>query len=171
MPSGTGSKMTQKQAQEMLDEHNKRRTNIGKDSVSRHLPVPSIPLPPLEWDIELAKLAQEASDNMLASGSMFHNTLKLPDGRNVGQNIAFDYRLNASSWAKVSDWYDSEIVDFDYASNTCTPTRDNLSCGHATQIIWRDSTKIGCGVAKEGDTQYWTCDFLKPGNFNNRKPY
>lgn len=102
---------------------------------------------------------------MLAKDQLEHGGM---NGRQLGQNVAMSSgRLQAPEEVMVG-WYDEEIPDYNYQQNTCNPGK---VCGHATQVIWRDSTQVGCGVAQRGSTQYVTCNFLKPGNFNNQRPY
>ena len=83
------------------------------------------------------------------------------DGRKELQKV--------SSKQVVEDW-GSEKADYDYASNACT---DGKMCGHYTQIVWRNSAKVGCGVAVCEDTQeqVWVCQYLPAGNWVGKKPY
>ena len=107
---------------DILDAHNQVRRNAS--------PTPDPPLPDLEWDGELA-----ASAEAWANRCVFEHS----DG-NVGENI---YASTAPSEgaAAVMSWA-SEVSDYDYDSNTCTRV-----CGHYTQIVWRDSVRLGCGFA------------------------
>ena len=64
-----------------------------------------------------------------------------------------------------------------YSSNSCSGV-----CGHYTQIVWRSTTEVGCGLrvcttgspfdSHPGAT--WTmvvCDYRPPGNFRGQRPY
>lgn len=47
-------------------------------------------------------------------------------------------------------------------SPNCNPTT-----GHMTQIVWKDSTKVGCAKVKAAwntDTYIWACNYNPPGN-------
>ena len=72
-----------------------------------------------------------------------------------------------ASWA-------SEASNYDYASNACSGT-----CGHYTQIVWRGSTELGCGIAScsknspfsgFSDWTFVVCNYDPPGN-SGGKPY
>jgi uncharacterized protein YkwD len=169
-PSVTGSKLTQAEANEMLLAHNDRRATIGTTSATKHLPIPSPPIPPLEWDADLAANAQKWSDVMLSEDRMFHSdsSMRQYNGKTSGQNIAYDMGMMASPTNKVEDWFDSEAPHYNYNSNSCAPGEQ---CGHYSQIAWRNSKKLGCGVSRSGKTQYWTCEFSPGGNFTGQKPY
>jgi hypothetical protein len=41
---------------------------------------------------------------------------------------------------------------------------------HFTQLIWRDTKQLGCGVANCGGLEYWVCRYAPPGNWNGEKP-
>ena len=173
VPSATGSNLTKEQAQVLLDEHNKRRDMLGKQAgISDHLPVPSPALAPLVWDEALARNAQAWSEVMLKDGKMYHSNAKLPDGTRVGENISWRRGWNASAALdpakQVVGWFDAESPHYDYASKSCAA---NQVCGHMTQIAWRDTKKIGCGVARQGAEEYWACQFYPPGNWVGKNPY
>ena len=77
-----------------------------------------------------------------------------------------DDSLNAAEAVKM--WVDEEI-DYDYNSNTCAPGKE---CRHYTQVVWRDSVRLGCArvVCNTGGT-FITCNYDPPGNFLGQKPY
>jgi pathogenesis-related protein 1 len=65
--------------------------------------------------------------------------------------------------------------DYEYRANSCSNV-----CGHYTQVVWRKSTKLGCGVTNctknsrfSGftDWQFRVCEYDPPSNFNGEKPY
>jgi hypothetical protein len=77
--------------------------------------------------------------------------------------------------AVVADWM-KESQNYNYATNTCSST-----CGHYTQVVWRASLRLGCGVTNcttnspfgslnGGKWQFWVCDYDPPGNSGGR-PY
>ena len=38
---------------------------------------------------------------------------------------------------------------------------------HFTQLVWKDTSKLGCGVAKCQNDQYFVCRYgVKQGNWN-----
>jgi allophanate hydrolase subunit 1 len=44
-------------------------------------------------------------------------------------------------------------------------------CGHYTQIIWKNTTEVGCGLARGAQMDYFVCQYNPPGNFQGQKPY
>uniref|UniRef100_A0A0D3FY33 SCP domain-containing protein n=1 Tax=Oryza barthii TaxID=65489 RepID=A0A0D3FY33_9ORYZ len=56
--------------------------------------------------------------------------------------------------------------------NSCSAP-EGSSCLHYTQVVWRDSTAIGCArVVCDGDLGVFiTCNYSPPGNFVGQSPY
>ncbi|KAG9136835.1 hypothetical protein Leryth_004578 [Lithospermum erythrorhizon] len=64
-------------------------------------------------------------------------------------------------------WAD-EMKFYNIRSNTC---KQGKMCGHYTQIVWKESVRLGCfrGTCKNADT-YITCEYDPPGNYVGEKP-
>ena len=44
--------------------------------------------------------------------------------------------------------------------------------GHFTQVLWKDSTELGCGIAKGSDNfVYGVCNYSPPGNYIGANNY
>jgi hypothetical protein len=92
-----------------------------------------------------------------------------------GQNLYASTGSNPPSPKAVVDSWVSEVADYNYANNSCSDV-----CGHYTQVVWRNSTKVGCGIktctsnSPFGGSGTWyivVCNYSPPGNFSNQKPY
>jgi pathogenesis-related protein 1 len=144
--------------------HNKLRAEVG---VTKKL----------TYSKALAASAQAWANNLKRTNhcQMRHSE---PDGK-YGENLfwgsAVDWTDGRKELQKVSskrvveDW-GSEKADYDYNSNQCAA---GAMCGHYTQIVWRTTTKVGCGVAVCEDTkeQVWACQYQPAGNWVGKKPY
>lgn len=123
-------------------------------------------LEPLTWSSEIAKVAQAYAEKLAGTcGSLVHST----DGK-YGENLAaFSYKTEPK--ASVDAW-ESELACYTYAkigspdcSAACT------SCGHYTQLVWRNTKRVGCGVASCVKRTYWVCNYEPPGNYRGQYPY
>ena len=145
------------------------------------------PLPPMTWSPTLARYAQEWAD-MLAM-----NSCDRPDHRNLddlvrmryGENLAVaggtSPRNTTPQWA-VDGWA-AEVKCWTYGSlgvtercdRMCTNELHTDGCGHYTQIVFRDTTQVGCGVSMcqaGGLTRdIWICNYTPPGNVLGVEPY
>jgi uncharacterized protein YkwD len=127
-------------------------------------------LPPLKWSAQAEKVAAA-----WAEGCHFEHN---PDRGRLGENLAADPRnVWPTQEAMVSDWA-SEARYYDSASNTCAPGEE---CGHYTQLVWRETTHVGC-VMKVCTTnspwtppvpqwKLWVCNYTPPGNVAGQRPY
>jgi pathogenesis-related protein 1 len=100
-------------------------------------------------------------NNKYGENLFWGSAVEWTDGRRAQQNV--------SAKRVVEDW-GSEKADYDYATNQCTQGK---MCGHYTQIVWRNTTKVGCGVAVCEDTkeQVWVCQYQPAGNWVGKRPY
>jgi len=124
-------------------------------------PAPDPALPDLVWDSNLASIATQ-----WAEGCVFEHS-----GNEFGENLYVGSGTPDAATAIVA-WGDEDAM-YDYASNGCSGV-----CGHYTQIVWRDTTRVGCGFADCDSVagvdfagRIWVCNYDPPGNFVGQQPY
>ena len=104
-------------------------------------------------------------------------TWKHNPGRGArGENIAAYGGTLSNAAVNAVDLWAAEASSYDYARNKCSG-----DCSHYTQIVWRSSKRLGCGVAActtgspfGKSFPNWTfvvCDYEPPGNFVGQPPY
>ncbi len=130
-------------------------------------PTPAVPLMPLVWDANISAVAQSWAD-----GCQFMHS----QGQ-YGENIFARAGNNVITSKDVVTSLASESAAYSYTDNTCAA---NMQCGHYTQIVWRATTKLGCGVTScsqnspfqgSSNWEFWVCNYDPPGNYNGEKPY
>lgn len=133
-------------ARELVLAHNQWRSRVGVGS--------------LQWSAELAAYAQEWANQLLANGRFGHR-----ESGAYGENI---FMARGRQWpaGEVVNRWASEVRNYNHASNSCQGV-----CGHYTQIVWRGTTQVGCGVARSADQEIWVCNYNPPGNFVGERPY
>ncbi|MCW5198381.1 hypothetical protein VU07_00720 [Desulfobulbus sp. F4] len=142
----------------MLAAHNQWRVKVG--------------VPVLQWSAKLTDMAQQWADHLAAArcshshsrheqygeNIFFASALSWPNGRTEVQNVTPQ---------KVVDDWGSESKDYDYASNRCSSI-----CGHYTQLVWKETKEVGCGMAVCGNNgQIWVCNYYPKGNVPTKRPY
>lgn len=138
--------------QKMLDLHNKARQEVSVD--------------PLEWSTELQNLAQEWADHLAKINRFDHRPLSGRFGSKTGENISWFSEKKA-----LSDGFElwiEEKPNYHPNSGKCR----GGECGHYTQVVWKSTTKVGCGCAqtKNGSTIV-VCNYDPSGNFSGEKAY
>ncbi len=155
-------------ADEMLCAHNARRGTFPTPT-----PVPAIP--DLEWDPALADIAADYAAQCIWA----HNASRSDTYPGyVGENLALSVGLPVSSLVEsaITGWVEGEMDDYDYANNSCSGV-----CGHYTQVVWRDTQKVGCavqqcetftGLGSSWDNGHITvCNYSPGGNYIGELPY
>ncbi|MDZ8239605.1 MAG: CAP family protein [Nostoc sp. ChiQUE01a] len=140
---------------------------LRSDAVSEHNTYRSKHKSPnVTNDNTLNESAQAWAQTIAAKGDLEHSTNR----NNVGENIYWGGESTNLGSAAVQDWY-SEIKDYDYNNPVFSGTT-----GHFTQVVWKGSTKVGCGAAPgpatiEGtkyDGVYVVCQYSPAGNLQGQ---
>lgn len=148
--------------QEVLDFHNFYRCRHDVEQMT--------------WDSTIAASAQAWADGG-HYGHSSETSLNLPGIGKVGENLAWGYPLRSGK-DSVEAWYD-EIIFTDGTPSSCSDknadARGKDIC-HYTQVVWKTSTKLGCGKGKaqvviNGETyngDYWVCQYGAAGNYGGQ---
>lgn len=116
---------------------------------------------PVTWSNELSEAAGVRGRELIKNGC----TLKHDPTTKHGENLAKGYRTPE---AAVAAWAEEE-KGYDYSSNTCA---DGKACGHYTQIVWANTTEVGCQQYDCQDGKpVLVCRFFPAGNIIGQKPY
>ncbi|KAL4295527.1 hypothetical protein GQ457_12G027110 [Hibiscus cannabinus] len=133
--------------QDYLDAHNKARAAVR--------------VGPMTWDNTVAAYAQNYANQRIADCKLVHS------GGPYGENLAWSSG-GLSGTAAVGLWV-NEKADYDYNSNSCAAGK---VCGHYTQVVWRNSVRLGCAKVRcnSGGT-FIGCNYAPPGNVVGQRPY
>jgi len=131
--------------------HNKWRINLNAGLIDDQ-PRPSPPIALMEWDENLAAQAQDYADSCADEHAAY------ADRFGAGENLSWGLSAvqAVDSWAGEHKYY---IYPQGFTSGT----------GHYTQVVWSDSTKLGCGWNPA--CKMTVCRYLSHGNFNDQAPY
>lgn len=139
--------LTQSEQESITAAHNKFRALHG--------------LNPLQYDPTLGKSAQEWANQLAMQNCQLKHASNLS---NQGENLAYYSGQRSNTLNPVESWY-RERCDYERLGTYANPTTDN-SPGHFTQVVWKDTTKLGCGYATcDGNKQVWVCRYSPAGNF------
>jgi pathogenesis-related protein 1 len=128
----------------ILDEHNKIRADVG--------------LPKLVWNCDLADFAQE-----WATRGVFEHRLE----NKYGENIFVAGNLSAAVVSGVNLWHSEKA----FWNNSTAVCQTGKVCGHYTQIVWRSTTEIGCGINRNAPGKFkviMVCNYNPAGNYAGR---
>ncbi|MFO0619401.1 MAG: CAP domain-containing protein [Polyangiaceae bacterium] len=109
--------------------------------------------PPLAWSEELASVAQAWADKLATNGCKLQHS-----HGELGENLAGGTTGLVGASKSVELWY-GESSQYDFAHGGFS-----MTTGHFTQLVWKDSARLGCGTASCGGTGVYVCEYDPPGN-------
>ncbi|XP_067002477.2 venom allergen 5.02-like [Anabrus simplex] len=168
----------------ILNKHNELRDKVARGQETRGSPggqPTASNMKKLTWSDELASIAQRWADQCEYQHDTCRNTETYWW---VGQNIAIsnswpcDTLPNSPDWKFPMDSWYSEVKDFD--KSIITKYRStSAQTGHYTQIVWANTSEIGCGYtaffggqgSQKKCSQYYVCNYGMGGNIIDQEVY
>lgn len=141
-------------AQMFLDSHNQFRAQSHN-------------LPPLEWDNELAEYAANYAQKRKGDCELLNSVIKeTGPGENVYVGGGGD-RWQPSD--AVYAWGNQEMKYYNVEENECF----GGECNHYLQVVWRDTTKLGCArvVCDQNRGVFMTCNYSPAGSLIGERPF
>ncbi|KAA0197020.1 GLIPR1 protein 1 [Fasciolopsis buskii] len=96
-------------------------------------------MPDLVYDQGIADKAQSWADNCTV-GHDTYNDRKTDTFATVGQNFAGNTDFSSA----FDSWF-AEYPYYNFDANTCAASK---TCGHYTQVVWAQTTHIGCAFTE-----------------------
>ena len=133
-------------AQEILNAHNSYRSQVG--------------VPPITWSNTLASHAQERA-KLLSDTGKFEHLGANGEGENLwkGTSHHFSFTQMVQSFGNEKKDYHGGVIN-----------ANNYS--HYTQMVWRNTTQVGCAVVdgRDGNT-ILVCRYSPQGNVMGQSPF
>ncbi len=136
----SATELTETEISEILEVHNKARADVD--------------LPPLTWNWKLAVMAQG-----WVNRGVFEHSPK----SNFGENIAA-HSANTSPIVSIKSW----LLEKSFWDNTAAKCQTGKSCYHYTQVVWKSTTAVGCGINRNASGKMkmlLVCNYDPAGNF------
>lgn len=153
--AGTGSKASAQDVKDALEVHNKARKEVG--------------VPALKWSNELAAYAQEWADYLAKKKCDLEHRPSVGKWKQLyGENIFWGSSSNYTIKDACEDWLE-EKKDF---KNKPLKGNSWTATGHYTQMIWKNTQRVGLGIAKCADGAVIVVANYDPaGNYLGEKAY
>ena len=138
---------------EILDAHNAYRAEVG--------------VPGLSWSSSLANSAQAWAD-YLADANIIEHSQANGYGENIwaGTRDAYSLTDMVNSWGSEKRYF----IPNQPFPNLST-TGNWVDVGHYTQIVWRNTTEVGCGLSRSSNMDVFVCQYTPSGNFSGQEPF
>ena len=121
---------------------------------------------PLVWDAQLGTGAGLYAQQMAMTGMFQHSNRQARRG--IGENLWMGTHGAFSPEAMVGGWASEKryFVPGTFPNNSRTGNWEQI--GHYSQIIWRSTTHVGCGLARGAGRDVLVCRYSPAGNVDGR---
>lgn len=138
----------------LLDRHNAVRREAG--------------VPPLVWDPKLATSAAAYARTISTTGHLVHSPRASRPG--IAENLWVGTAGAYAPDAGVASWA-AERTDYrDGIFPAVSRTGNWLDVSHYTQMIWRTTTHVGCGLVRSARWEALVCHYSPRGNRDGQRP-
>lgn len=139
----------------VLAAHNRERATLG--------------IPALAWDERLAASAKSWANELAASGAFEHAPENDADPQ--GENLWAGTRAHYSAEAMVDGWVREKRYyrPGTFPNNSTTGRVEDI--GHYTQLMWRNTRRVGCALATGVEEDVLVCRYAQAGNYIGERPF
>jgi Cysteine-rich secretory protein family len=139
----------------LLAAHNRERSSAG--------------IAPLAWDPALAAEAARWGETLAASGAFEHEGSggDDPEGENLwaGTKGAYAPEEMVEGWIEEKKFFRPGR----FPDNSRTGEYEDV--GHYTQLMWRDTDRVGCALAAGAKEEVLVCRYRTAGNVVGEVPF
>jgi hypothetical protein len=140
----------------LLAAHNRERTAAG--------------IPALAWDPELSAEAASWGRELAASGEFEHDP-DVDDEDPQGENLWAGTRGAYAPEEMVGGWIEEKKLFRPGRFPENSATGDFADVGHYTQLMWRESDRVGCALAEGAEEDVLVCRYRTAGNDVGERPF
>jgi hypothetical protein len=134
--------------QDLLAAHNNCRSEVG--------------VPALQWSASLASRARQWADHLAQTGVLEHDNNQ---GNLAGGPGDFSATQLFDLWAAEKRFFtDGNFPDISTTGNWA-------DAGHYSQVVWRKTSRVGCGLSQGNGNSILVCYYDPPGNVEGEKVY
>jgi pathogenesis-related protein 1 len=161
LPGTASADLDVSQKDQLVAQHNQYRAEVGS--------------PPLAWDDTVAASSQAYADQLLPTVQ----TQGLVHDPNTpyGENLFYAWSSGDGATAPnpldaLASWYGEKAL---YDANPQPVANPVQPWGHYSQMVWKDTQRVGCGAASGFQNGQWdtvvVCRYDPAGNIVGQLPY
>jgi hypothetical protein len=141
----------------LLAAHNRERAAAG--------------LPEMRWDPRLAAEARSWGEELAELNDIEHSPDDPEDPDPQGENLWLGSKGHFAPEAMVGMWIDEKRHFRPGTFPNVSATGDLDDVGHYTQLMWRDTRRVGCALTASEEYEILTCRYLAAGNVEGERVF
>jgi len=141
----------------LLAAHNRERAAAG--------------IGPLQWDAALAGSAARWGEYLAELDDIEHEESDPDDPDPEGENLWLGTKAAFAPEEMVGMWIDEKAHFAQGAFPDNSRTGDFADVGHYTQLMWRDTGRVGCAVKTGAQYEVLVCRYAQAGNVIGERPF
>jgi hypothetical protein len=150
------AKLTPWQEAAVLAMHNGERAAVG--------------VGPVSWNQQLAADAERWAAHLAHLDTLMHYGEAGEPDNGEGENL-FMGTSRAYSIDQMIGYWTNEKRMFRRVRRWDQSDVTFEAVGHYTQMVWRDTRQVGCGLASNRENDFLVCRYAQPGNVMGQRPY
>lgn len=128
-------------------------------------------VPALDWDAALAADAQDWAGRLAATGTFEHYDEVSDDPDAQGENLWMGTRKAFGPETMVGHWIAEKKHFKPGIFPKVSRTGDLADVGHYTQVMWRETGRVGCAIASNAEDDYLVCRYATSGNVEGERVF
>jgi pathogenesis-related protein 1 len=131
----------------------------------------AVNVPPIAWSASLAADAQSYAQHLTTLGLGPSDILPHATGTGQGENLSWGTAGFYSPADGVRQW---AAEKHNYNGGPITQAhfaKGAPMIGHYTQMVWKNTSEVGCGTASSNTLEVLVCRYSPPGNYLGQTPY
>ena len=131
----------------------------------------AVGVPDLAWDDALAVDAQRWATTLARSGSFEHEDEVSDDPDVQGENLWMGTKGAWSPSEMVGHWAQEKQAFQPGTFPQVSRTGKLDDVGHYTQMVWRNTGRVGCAMASASGMDYLVCRYARTGNVQGERVF
>ena len=138
---------------------------LAAHNAERH----AVGVPDLVWSDALAARAATWAQHLVGLGRLQHSP---QDTRgDTGENLAMGTAGRYTPADMMAGWVSEKASFKSGMFPSVSTTGSRTAVGHYTQMVWRDTTEVGCATASSADWDVLVCRYSPSGNVAGKAVY
>jgi len=127
----------------------------------------AVKVPDLVWNNTLAASAKKWAETIARNGRSSHSQNRV----NTGENISYGTTSSNTIEGLVGLWGAEKKYFVSGRTYPKCTSRYESDVWHYTQLVWKKTTQVGCGMGYSNGRSWYVCQYYPRGNMMGQSVY